>query len=258
MATTSSNSTAVGGIIAFAVVTAAVKIITSHSSPSLQPAAPQSYPDASSNASSNTDFTRDINWNAIRGGQPSAPTSSQPQPDFVDGVNWDRIRGSSPTASNQTSTPQSNLSHEQYVREIQNELGSEYVVQFEQLTRGDFRYTDRVACYMVYAYQHGWKNAYWVGRKNLDAGTGSQIAYSQIGTWEGVTPAELKNLKSMVAAGWRAGYERGASDLVSGNLITELPQPQQSEFRKYFQPAGLIGPPSNPDEDLWGDLRNAD
>lgn len=55
------------------------------------------------------------------------------------------------------------LSYEAYAQEISAELGPAYLEQYQQLTRGDYRYPPHTAQYMVYAFYHGWQAGYYAG-----------------------------------------------------------------------------------------------
>ena len=161
------------------------------------------------------------------------------------------------------------LSYEAYAQEISAELGPAYLEQYQQLTRGDYRYPPHTAQYMVYAFYHGWQSGYYAGswapynranghhehQRQLEV-QWSQVARNQVNQWTGVRGDEYPLLMSFVNSGWQAGHRRGYSEASAGKVQTVAPQPTQLEFRAYYQPPGLIGPPSSPTEDIWGDLPN--
>lgn len=167
------------------------------------------------------------------------------------------------------STARADASYDFYAQHIQSDLGPEYLEQFKQLTIGDFRYPPHSAQYMVYAFYHGWWRGYYVGslspynRANHFDNHQQQLesqwwqdGRNQVNQWVGLRPDESRMVMNFLDSGFKAGHERGYRDAVTGTVQQTAPQPTQGDFRRYYQPPGLIGPPSSGDEDIWGDLRN--
>lgn len=160
-------------------------------------------------------------------------------------------------------------SYDFYAQHIQAHLGSEYVQQFWQLTRGDYRYQPHTAQYMVFAFAQGWFAGYYTGswapynhtngfaehQRQLET-QALQRAQNQVNQWTGLRPDESRVVTSFLMSGWRAGWDRGRNDALAKNAQQVIPQPTQSEFRRYYQPPGLLAAPRSGNEDLWGDLKN--
>lgn len=210
---------------------------------------------------------------------PTIPSGNDPPPQpvtpiapgrsWIEDIDWSKIAPATPEAVPATNTPTppyvDTFSYDDYEREIGNALGAAYADMFRELTFGQYRmstptdpsqspsrYSFRQACYMVYAFQHGWQHGYCTGLvRDADWNVRYQQATQYYQTWPGADANELFILKNLVDSGWRAGRRRGAADLARGNPQQDVPQPTRSECWLYYEPPGRNAP-------NFDDLRNAD
>jgi hypothetical protein len=120
-------------------------------------------------------------------------------------------------------------------------LGPTYVERYKDLTKGNYRYGAKIACYLVYAFSHGWQYGYADGLE-LDAHVDARWkqAQSYYDQWIGVNEHERCFLWYEVDSGWRAGRTLGRKH--AGYSPRQDPQPTPSDFETYCTLPGNIYP----------------
>jgi hypothetical protein len=156
--------------------------------------------------------------------------------------------------------------YEYYYNDINSKLGPSYAQEYYNLTKGNYRYNPKLACYCVYAFANGFNAGYQYGiahaRSVADgtyasygrqANAAAEAAYNQnlalVRSWVGMTSeAGRHEMEIALYAGWCVGSGRGKRGEKNN-------APTNADFRSQWSP-GKSAAPIPSDDDPYRELRH--